>query len=79
MPVVATDQPPLRKAVETYEIGELVCEKDFPEQVASTLRKVVTNKNRYQKQLPGFLDANKWQDEAERVRKSFESIWTGMS
>jgi len=79
LPVVATDQPPLRKAVETYEIGELVCEKDFPEQVASTLRKVVTNKNRYQKQLPGFLDANKWQDEAERVRKSFESIWTGMS
>lgn len=75
LPVVATDQPPLRKAVETFKIGELVCEKNSPEQIAFILQKVVNDKNRYRQQLETFLDANRWKDEAERVRKAFENIW----
>lgn len=75
LPVVATDQPPLRKAVETHGIGELVCENFSPVQIALILQKVVNDKIQYQKQLAAFLDANKWQDEAEGVRKAFENIW----
>jgi glycosyltransferase involved in cell wall biosynthesis len=74
VPVVATDQPPLRKAFETFKIGELVGEKDSPEQIALILQKVMNDKNRYCQQLESFLDASRWEHEAKGVRRAFENI-----
>ena len=74
LPVVATNQPPLMKALETFKIGELVCEKNSPEQIAFILQEVMSNKKRYRQQLESFLEANQWKYEAERVRNAFENI-----
>jgi len=68
LPVVATNQPPLRRLVESYAIGELIGEHDSVEEVARKIREVVKNKSQYVKGLARFLEDHRWESEAERVR-----------
>jgi glycosyltransferase involved in cell wall biosynthesis len=74
LPVVATNQPPLRKWVESYSIGELVGEHDSPEQMARMIQQVAENKSKYADALPVFLEDNRWENEAERVKGAIVSI-----
>jgi glycosyltransferase involved in cell wall biosynthesis len=76
LPVVATDQPPLRKWIERYGIGGLVREYDSPEQVARMIQQVVENKSKYAKALLRFLEGNRWENKTERVHKAIDCILT---
>lgn len=74
LPVVATDQPPLRRLVENYGIGRLIGEHDSPQQIAEAIREVAENKSTYVKALGGFLADHRWEHEAERVREAILSV-----
>jgi glycosyltransferase involved in cell wall biosynthesis len=76
LPVVATDQPPLRRLVENYGIGRLIGEHDSPEQIAEVIREVAENKKTYVKALTRFLTDHRWEEETERVREAIVSILT---
>lgn len=74
LPVVATNQPPLRRLVESYGIGRLIGERDSVEEVARAIREVAENKSQYVKALTRFLKDHRWEDEAERVRAAIANI-----
>lgn len=74
LPVVATNQPPLRRLVESYGIGKLVGEHDSPEQIAEAIRAVAENKRAYVRSLTYFLSDHRWENEAERVRGAIVNI-----
>jgi len=74
LPVVATEQPPLKAMVERYGIGELLGRDDGPMEVADALRNVAEHKEWYCERLPDFLSAHTWQDEAARVRRRIEEM-----
>ncbi len=76
LPVVATNQPPLRRSVENYGIGRLIGEHDSAEETARAIREVAENKSQYGKALGRFLEDHRWEDEAERVRAAIVSILT---
>jgi len=76
LPVVATDQPPLRRLVERYGIGRLVSEHDSSEQLAEVIRKVAENKSEHAEALVRFLKDHRWEHEAERVRAAITQIVT---
>lgn len=76
LPVVATDQPPLKRLVKNYCIGMLIGEHDNPEQVADRIRELAQNKNTYKQNLNRFLADHRWDDEAERAREAIVSIFT---
>jgi len=68
LPVVATNQPPLRRLVEGYGIGKLISEHDTSERIAEAIKEVAEKKDQYAKALIRFLGDHRWEDEAERVR-----------
>ncbi|MBA7581839.1 hypothetical protein ES708_23750 [subsurface metagenome] len=74
LPIVTTNQPPLRKIVEKYGIGELISEYDRPERISVLIQKVVENRDIYKKALPLFLEDHPWKDEADRVRDAINGI-----
>jgi glycosyltransferase involved in cell wall biosynthesis len=74
LPVVSTNQPPLRNYVESYDIGGLVGEHDSPEQMARMIQQVAENKSRYAEALLRFLEDNCWKNEAKRVQAAIASI-----
>jgi len=74
LPVVATDQPPLRRLVENYGIGKLIGEHDGAEKVANAIREVAENKNEYVKNLGRLLDDYCFENEAKRVRVAIDNI-----
>lgn len=74
IPVVATDQPPLRRLVESYGIGALVSEKDSPQQIAAHIQEVAQNRVEYARGLRNLLEDHRWEDEAKRVRTAFEEL-----
>lgn len=76
LPMVSTNQPPLRKYVESYGIGELVGEHDSPEQMARMIQQVAENRSKYAKALPRFLGDQSWENEAERVHAAIVRVLT---
>jgi len=76
LPVVATNQPPLRKWVEEYGIGKLVGEDDDPEMIARLIQEVAENRSNYGEALNRFLDDYCWENEAERVEAAIVKILT---
>src|SRR5690606_13896304 len=46
LPVLATDQVPIRRLVERYGIGCLVAEQDGPEEIAATIRAMAARHKR---------------------------------
>lgn len=68
LPVVSTDQPSLRRMVETYKIGACVGEFDSVEQVAKVIQNVTAvGKASYATALNRFLADNRWEDEANEI------------
>ncbi len=74
LPLVATDQLPLRRLVEKYGIGKLIGEHDGAEKVANAIREVAENKNEYVKNLVRLLDDYRFEEEAKRVREAIANI-----
>jgi len=74
LPIVATDQPPLRRLVENYGIGKLVGEHDSTENIAYAIRDVAENKNEYVKNLGRLLEDYRFEEEAERVKVAITNI-----
>lgn len=74
LPVVATDQPPLRLMIEDYVIGILVRQQDDPKAVAETILRVVEGLDTYRQNLKRFLDDHKWKDEADRLQCAIQDI-----
>lgn len=78
LPVVTTDQPPLRSMVTSYGIGKLVSRRDDSETMAAVIREVAENKAKYTQALAHFLKDHRWEEEAERVRKALAEIVSGV-
>lgn len=74
LPVVATDQPPLRSMVEGYGIGALIGQDTPPQEVAEVIKQVVERKMEYQYRLHKFVQAFRWEDEAKRVRERIKEV-----
>ena len=74
IPVVSTDQPPLRRLVEDYNIGILIGKDDSPALVAEKLREVAENGSRYLEARSRFLQKHRWQNEAARVRAAIAAL-----
>lgn len=74
LPVITTNQPPLRRMIEHYKIGELVDEHDEPEHIAAVIQKIRGNRGKYVKALVPFLEGHRWEDEEKRVREAIESF-----
>ena len=68
LPVVSTDQPPLRRLVEKYHLGRLIGEKDSPARVAEAIQEVAENRAGYLESRTCFLKDHRWSGEAARVR-----------
>ncbi|NLC68596.1 MAG: glycosyltransferase family 4 protein [Clostridiaceae bacterium] len=74
LPVVATDQPSLRSMVEGYGIGILIRQDTPPQEVAKIIKQVVERKIEYQYRLHKFVQAFRWEDEANRVRERIKEV-----
>lgn len=74
IPVVSTDQPPLRRLIGEYCIGALVGEDDSPARVAEAIRQVAENPSRYLAARSSFLRKHRWRDEAARVRGEIAAL-----
>lgn len=67
VPVVATDQPPLKYLVEKYQIGVLVAPEDDSKAIADKIHKIISDQELYREKLPIFVSAHLWEQEKERV------------
>jgi len=74
LPVVSTDQPPLRAMVAAYGIGELIGHDDSLERVAAVLRQVGDNPQHYRSALPHFLAEHRWEEEAHRLQAAVQRL-----
>ncbi|MGB4298177.1 MAG: glycosyltransferase [Candidatus Saccharicenans sp.] len=72
--VVCTDQPPLRRLVTQYRIGELITQGDSPKQIAKVIEKVIENKANYVQNIGHFVKDHRWVDEAMKLRKAINDI-----
>lgn len=68
LPVLATDQPPLRAAVEQYGIGLTITagEKD-PAVAAARILELVDHLDLHRQALKRFCDDHRWADETKRL------------
>jgi glycosyltransferase involved in cell wall biosynthesis len=74
LPIVATNQPPLKALVDEYEIGRVV-EPDGPiEELAAALKSVATNIEAHRSRLSRFLRENQWADEALKLQEAFGHV-----
>jgi glycosyltransferase involved in cell wall biosynthesis len=74
LPVVTTDQPPLRQMVVDYGIGEIIRQQDDPKAIAQTIYYVAENINIYKQNIPRFLNDNKWEDEEAKLKLVCNSV-----
>jgi len=77
LPVVATDQPPLKKLVQDYGIGELIGRDDLPVEVSCVIVRVMEHRGTYCQRLAGFMADHRWETEAERVRTAIIEVMAG--
>lgn len=69
LPVLATDQEPLRRLVEGYGLGELIPRNAGATEVAEQIRRFATrHRSEFEESLDRFLADHQWTDEAERLR-----------
>lgn len=68
LPVITTAQPPLKKMLAQYRIGESFSADEHPSAIASKVLSVLENRDAYRTDLRRFLSENTWTAEAERLR-----------
>ena len=76
VPVIATDQEPLRTLVNEYRIGELIDKDSSASDISAAILCVVSHKDVYVKEAVGFLNDNNWDEEASRVRRAIHEVIT---
>jgi glycosyltransferase involved in cell wall biosynthesis len=76
IPIVATGQPSLVELVETTGIGCIAGGASAPSasELASALMKAREDRDRYRSAMPAFLEANRWELEAQRLREGFAAM-----
>jgi glycosyltransferase involved in cell wall biosynthesis len=75
LPVVTSDQPPLRQMVETYQIGACVGEHDSVEEVAKVIQNIaIAGKESFAIALDGFLADNRWENDASIIISKLKTI-----
>jgi glycosyltransferase involved in cell wall biosynthesis len=75
LPVVTSDQPPLRRMVETYKIGACVDVHNSAEQIAKVIQNVaVAGKESFAIALNRFLADNRWEDDANVIISEIKTI-----
>ena len=78
LPVITTDQPPLKSMVERYQIGQCVGPEDPPGMIAKIIDEIAgRTKESYEVALAAFLDDHRWDNEAQRVRASIAHFALG--
>jgi len=75
LPMIATNQPPLKAMVERYQLGRCVGPDLSPVEIAAAIT-AITSRTRasYQTALKRFLDDHRWENEAERLRSSIKHL-----
>jgi len=74
LPVIATDQPPLKSVVRKYQIGVVISRNDGPREIAALLQELINRKDNYCANLNAFIKAHRWEKEASRVRLAIEGV-----
>lgn len=74
LPVISTNQPPLKYMIEKYEIGKLINEQDNSDQIAKLIQEIAEKKNKYEKFLINFLKNHRWEDEAKKIKFAVSNI-----
>jgi glycosyltransferase involved in cell wall biosynthesis len=78
LPILATDQPPLRRIFESYDMGQLIGEEDGAQEIAAAVQRLAHRpKKDYQPVIQRFLHDNRWEAEAERLRLAVCGITSG--
>ena len=77
LPMVLTDQVPLKRVVEQYHIGCLVARHDSPREIAAAIQRVVENREEFARNAQEFAAANVWEVEAEKLCEGMLSIGSG--
>lgn len=75
LPMIATNQPPLKAMVELYQLGLCLGPGHSPVAIADAIT-AITSRTRasYQEALKRFLDDHRWENEAERLRSSIKRL-----
>lgn len=75
LPMIATNQPPLKAMVERYQLGRCLGPDLSPVEIADAIT-AITSRTRasYQTALKRFLDDHCWENEAERLRSSIKRL-----
>ena len=70
LPILATCQPPIRKIIEDYKVGETIqCESEItPENIAAGILKISAKLSSYRRNLSVFLETNKWRHESVQLK-----------
>lgn len=74
LPVIATDQPPLKASVSEYEIGVVIARDATPAEIAGALEHLIEYHEDYRANLPRFIEAHRWEDEVARVRGGIDHV-----
>jgi glycosyltransferase involved in cell wall biosynthesis len=78
IPVISTDQPPLRDMIRKYELGELVIADDDSKEIARKIKVVAEAKEQYLANRNEFLSHNNFGNEAKKVTAAFEAAFPGL-
>ncbi|WP_459947330.1 glycosyltransferase [Desulfocastanea catecholica] len=68
LPVIATNQPPLRKLIETYSIGETVLNDGSPNDIANSIIRIAKKKEKFCSGLKRLISENPIYVEIDSVR-----------
>ncbi|MBF0466568.1 MAG: glycosyltransferase [Nitrospirae bacterium] len=79
LPVLATCQPPLKKLVDTFNVGRLVGCKDnavtlLAEEFADEIKAFPPHYENYKSNLDRFLAANRWENVKVRLLDAFKEL-----
>lgn len=76
LPVISTDQPPLKSMVEGYGIGRCVSDGDSPAMIAGVIMEIVARgKMGYSGAIEAFLRDHQWKDEATRLYSAVKRVF----
>lgn len=77
IPVVATAQPTLEAMIGPAEIGRTVSERAQAEDVAAVMREVLLMRNSFMANIPRFLQENRWETDAIKLRSAISGLLAG--
>ncbi|HUG37997.1 MAG TPA: glycosyltransferase [Candidatus Limnocylindrales bacterium] len=77
LPVLATDQAPLRRMVWGYNLGVLFGETDGPEVIAAHIQELAVPRATFRRGLERFLADHPWDAEADRLRAAVAGLEGG--